>query len=388
MHDAPAACENCATSLQGRFCHVCGQCAHNPLRHVGHAIEEFFEAFWHLDGRVFRTLRELFIPGRVACNYLAGQRVRYIAPLRLFVVLTLLAFFVGKSVFSVTAGMERPQAKGSEAIAAARTAQEVQTVLDREIGELEVARQNINLLPAVGGAFDQQEASLRTQAAQRIEALGGPKARVVTAEEVTRSRKNTGFASHLTRQYRQRLRDPRSLWHPQRNPLDLPFLPGSLQPWGNRKLADLEYNSTRISTDGTVLLKGFLGSLPTALFVLMPVFALLLKLLYLRSHRAYLEHLVVALYSHAFLMTYLLLTFAGGMVLEITDRLWLTLPVQLALTCLGLYVPAYLLWMQKRVYGQGWPKTVLKYLLTATVYVPLVTLAALWAVAASLFAGH
>ncbi|HEY4555404.1 MAG TPA: DUF3667 domain-containing protein, partial [Lysobacter sp.] len=98
MHTAelPAACENCATPLAGAYCHACGQHAANPLRHVGHAIEDVFESFWHLDGRVFRTLRDLFVPGRVAAHYLAGRRVRYIPPLRLFVVLTVITFFIGQ----------------------------------------------------------------------------------------------------------------------------------------------------------------------------------------------------------------------------------------------------------------------------------------------------
>src|SRR5690554_5786240 len=91
---APKTCENCDTPLQGHYCDDCGQSMHNPIRHFGHAIEEFFEAFWHLDGRVFRTLRELQVPGRVAVNYLAGHRARYIAPHRLFVVLSVLTFFV------------------------------------------------------------------------------------------------------------------------------------------------------------------------------------------------------------------------------------------------------------------------------------------------------
>ena len=74
---------------------------HSPTRHFGHAMEEVLESFWHLDGRVFRTLRDLMLPGRIACNYLAGQRVRYIAPLRLFVILSLLTFFIGKLVVHV-----------------------------------------------------------------------------------------------------------------------------------------------------------------------------------------------------------------------------------------------------------------------------------------------
>ena len=73
---ASAPCDNCATVLQGGYCHVCGQRAHSPLQHVGHAIEEVFESFWHLDGRIFGTLRDLFVPGRVAAGYLAGFQRR------------------------------------------------------------------------------------------------------------------------------------------------------------------------------------------------------------------------------------------------------------------------------------------------------------------------
>ncbi|MET0755392.1 MAG: DUF3667 domain-containing protein, partial [Pseudoxanthomonas sp.] len=81
-HQAPVHCENCHATLQGEFCHQCGQSIHNPVRHAGHAIEEVFESFWHLDGRVFRTLRDLLWPGRTAMEYLAGHRQRYLPPLR------------------------------------------------------------------------------------------------------------------------------------------------------------------------------------------------------------------------------------------------------------------------------------------------------------------
>ena len=64
----PGECENCDAVLQGEFCHRCGQSVHNPIRHAGHAVEEFFEAFWHLDGRVFRTLRDLLVPGRLPAS--------------------------------------------------------------------------------------------------------------------------------------------------------------------------------------------------------------------------------------------------------------------------------------------------------------------------------
>ena len=97
-HDAvhASACENCHTPLQGEFCHACGQTSHNPLRSFGHAVEEVFVSFWHLDGRIFRTLRTLMSPGKLANAYLSGHRAPFVAPLRLFVVLSVLTFFVGK----------------------------------------------------------------------------------------------------------------------------------------------------------------------------------------------------------------------------------------------------------------------------------------------------
>ena len=52
-----------------------------------------------------------------------------------------------------------------------------------------------------------------------------------------------------------------------------------------------------------------IGSVPSALFVLVPVFALLLKFAYIETRRVYLEHLVVALYSHVFLLIMLTLAF-------------------------------------------------------------------------------
>jgi Protein of unknown function (DUF3667) len=39
---------------------------------------------WHVDGKLKRTLRALFVrPGFLPAEYTAGRRVAYIAPLRL-----------------------------------------------------------------------------------------------------------------------------------------------------------------------------------------------------------------------------------------------------------------------------------------------------------------
>ena len=133
-------CENCEAPLQGPYCHACGQPVVSPVRHAAHAIEDVFESFWHLDGRVFRTLRDLLAPGRVALEYLAGHRVRYIAPLRLFVILSLLTFFVGKLVVHAEGPVFQVDPEDTK-FAQMQTVAEVEQARDRALQKISAAEQ-------------------------------------------------------------------------------------------------------------------------------------------------------------------------------------------------------------------------------------------------------
>ncbi len=87
-------CANCATPLLGTFCHTCGQKAHlhDKLKHL---VEEFAEGIAHFDGRLWRTLPLLALnPGRLSREWMAGKRVRYIAPLHLFLLAVFLLFVI------------------------------------------------------------------------------------------------------------------------------------------------------------------------------------------------------------------------------------------------------------------------------------------------------
>lgn len=89
-------CLNCGTVLQGHWCHTCGQGARDTHRAAYHLVGEAFEDFFHLDGRVWRTLSRLVLsPGRLTRDYLDGQRVRQIPPLRLFLVTVFVVLLVG-----------------------------------------------------------------------------------------------------------------------------------------------------------------------------------------------------------------------------------------------------------------------------------------------------
>jgi hypothetical protein len=85
--DAPPTeqCANCGAALAGRFCHVCGQRDDSvvvPLRRF--VVDGFREAL-SLEGQVVGTLKALVLaPGDLTLSYLQGRRARFISPVRLY----------------------------------------------------------------------------------------------------------------------------------------------------------------------------------------------------------------------------------------------------------------------------------------------------------------
>lgn len=113
----------------------------------------------------------------------------------------------------------------------------------------------------------------------------------------------------------------------------------------------------------------FINSVPKAMFLLLPLFALLLKLIYIRSKRFYVEHLVFSLHVHAF-------TF-GMLSLMLVPQLKAVTPLMM------LWIAIYLFFAMKRVYGQGIFKTCIKISILGFSYLFLMVFSV---IAAGLFA--
>ncbi len=384
-------CENCATPLQGEFCHQCGQSSHNPLRHVGHAIEEVFESFWHLDGRIFRTLRLLFLPGRVAREYLAGHRVRFIPPLRLFVILSLLTFFVGKLVLHVGEGVRMEGVEGE--IGRAQSVEEVERIRDRLLAPIEAAEKEAARTPGANPALIAARVRIQGEAASRIAELreeaeqrqANAAAQAEAASDAgTPAPAQAGAPAKVTVSPLARSEDDDDNeckfngrpFDMDTNPIRVSWLPDFAERWINLRAKRACENLKYADRNGERLFQQFLGAIPTALFLLMPIFALLLKTLYLGSGRTYLEHLVVALYSHCFLLLMLLLMFVLSAGSNAGVPGWLT---GLGYAAIWIWMPIYLWLMQRRVYGGGWFSNFVRYLTIGTIYFVLVLLATVYA---------
>ncbi|HZF16920.1 MAG TPA: DUF3667 domain-containing protein [Steroidobacteraceae bacterium] len=72
-----AQCQNCGTPLAGPFCSECGQREHSRIISLGALLKEAVEDFWHVDSRLWRSLRALVVkPGFLTVEFLAGRRAR------------------------------------------------------------------------------------------------------------------------------------------------------------------------------------------------------------------------------------------------------------------------------------------------------------------------
>src|ERR1700761_9014191 len=92
-------CLNCGKIVEERFCSHCGQENLEPVESVGHLIGHFFEDLTHFDGKFFVTVKDLLIkPGFLTREYVAGRRMTYLNPIRMYIFISavfFLALFAG-----------------------------------------------------------------------------------------------------------------------------------------------------------------------------------------------------------------------------------------------------------------------------------------------------
>lgn len=92
---AGSPCLNCGTLIEQRFCPACGQLGADFQRPVFSLVSSSLADMFALDGRLWRTLPALlFRPGWVTRQYIEGKRARFVPPFRLFLLASVIFFFM------------------------------------------------------------------------------------------------------------------------------------------------------------------------------------------------------------------------------------------------------------------------------------------------------
>jgi len=331
-------CLNCGTTLQGPFCHFCGQPDKNLMRFFPALLREMLEDFMDFDSRFVRTLKPLlFRPGKLTRDYLDGRRFRYVPPLRLYIFSSLAFFFLAALLAS--------------------NAIDVRTELDDfDAAMTELAEVN-------------PEAAER--AARQVEqAQSGADAAARAAPDETTKPEQPGFPETPDFNFNG---EP---WDRETNPLVVAWLPGWANDRINDEIADSPRKGREIAENPNLITEKMLDVLPATMFVLLPLVALLFKFWYLFSKKYYVEHLIFALHNHAFifaLAVILLLTGALAAWREPSGEGLLTSLSEILRVVAWTWIPLYLLISLKRVYRQGWGMTLLKYSAIGVSYLVLLT---------------
>jgi hypothetical protein len=374
---APPTCANCGVELKGPYCHACGQPTRHVLKHLPALAEDVLDLAFNLDGRIMHTLPALYLrPGLLACEYFAGRRARYIPPFRLMFLLSVLAFLL----IQLKLNLDRNMVNIRLGDAGTQTAAQVQADLDRAQQRIAQERKQPGNTPMARKALEATDRVIQEQAVQARSATAAEPAGTGTASLDAALRPGgaaavTGAAAGTHASVSEKksgiLTFTPVSWLPG-------FINERIETGFQRARANFRTMRLGQVQARNAALRRFLAEtlsvLPQALFVLLPVFAILLKVVYLFQRRLYIEHLMVALYSHAFIFMTLMLSALVGLG-RLALPAWAGPATGWLQLAIWAWLPLYLLLMQKRVYAQGWFTTLLKYAFVGLCYSILMSFA-------------
>jgi hypothetical protein len=319
-------CLNCGTKLQDVFCHHCGQKDIPKRQTLGELWTNFIASFWSYEGKFFQTTKYIITrPGFLAVEYNQGKRESYYHPARMYVFISFVFFLL---VFSLP-----------------DTDDEQSTTGLNQADSLELA--NIKTDPSelvTGGGLDSLMKNMELDSSDRA-AIDSAK-KEMTIKTSARKKKKNGFTFSGDPSKSAEAYDSAQLAKPEAE------RDGWFERKLNRKVAEINKHYNNDSDKfGEDFQQAFLDNFSKVLFWLLPFFALVLKLLYVRRDFFYSEHLVFSIYYYNFF--YL----AGSLKMLVEQVPWLGWLG----TIMGFWIFFYLLFAMKRMYGQGWGKTIIKF---------------------------
>ncbi|MEO8438905.1 MAG: DUF3667 domain-containing protein [Spartobacteria bacterium] len=335
-------CENCGALLTGPYCAQCGQPAIDYHRSFGSLLADAADAFFNFDARFFQSFGLLLgQPWRLTNEFVEGKRARHVHPLRVYLIASVIFFLVinflsrdthletskknkGLITYDVTAPSPMPGPVEFDFL---------KDPGEDTNGEAEPAAPRPPLAPLNSPALkaDRSSPSFSTS----------PPA----AAQVSPEREHLFAALD-----RQKDRSALSQWVEQR-------AKEKIGPTGDR---------------GDLFLKALLQNLGPMVLCCIPLFALVLKILYVFKRRFYIEHLVFALHTHAFVFLSTVTIIGIGFLLAWKAPAPFT---PLVCTLLGFAVVIQLLRAIRKVYRQNWFATLFKFALGSLIYLVLLSVA-------------
>src|SRR5438552_992559 len=338
-------CENCGAELSGKYCAQCGQPAIDYRRSFRHVIVDVLDSCLNWDSKVFATIGLLIVkPWRLTNEFLAGKRVRYLHPLRLYLLASILFFF------AVNYGARGLHVDPSK-------------IGPKDRAEIEADLKKEDLPPEARAKL---EKLLREPSPPPAPAVPSPGA---SSPPAAPSPSAGSTAVPTTKNYGQVTDRPFVVFDADTKS-STPF-----EKWIEARAKD------KMGEHGTkmgLFISTLFSNLPYMMLCCVPLFAFVLKVLYVRRHTFYIDHLIYALHIHTF--------FYIGIMLIVLATIGLNraVPGAIAGWCIALLWIAFgmqIFLSIRRVYRQGWFISTLKFFTGGFIYLMVLFLA----LAATLF---
>jgi ribosomal protein L40E len=389
-------CLNCQATLYARYCHECGQENLEPKETVWHLVQHFFNDITHFDGKFFATVKYLMRkPGFLSSEYVAGRRASYLNPIRLYVFTSAIFFLIlfalkdPKDLVHTSstpdkgqtlAELKKERADKKEELAGAddkgdslSTTGEI-VKLDMELAAIHkyygdsttrifssrdlgvmLARGIGDSVPEARELLSALSAKSREKVYKRIHKIAGENAD--TARAASEGDGSSIFGINYKSQEE---------YDSAQNKLPDSLRDGWLERVTVHKLvaANMEFRRDPKEYLAHVA-ENIMHSIPKVLFVSLPIFALILNILYFRRKKQfyYVDHgiFTIHLYCATFILTMTsMLLYQLGHFLGVG---WLKVVLGIVIFALCVWTVIYLYKAMRGFYRQGRFKTFLKYFL-------------------------
>ena len=326
-------CLNCNADLHGHYCHVCGQENIEPRESFLGLVTHFVYDITHFDGKFFSTLKYLvFKPGFLSKEYVRGRRVSYLHPIRMYVFTSAIFFIIFFSMFHFEKSLENATGR-----------------LMKESSLNDLAKAKEMTLKNARTKADSAEITRVMDMLRSVPVT-------ISVDSAEKSKRNRPYINFQTTTYKSKAEYDSAQAVLPRNERD-----GWFKAMKVNK--QLEINQ-KLSSDPKGAFSSWLGKFihmfPQLLFVSLPIFALLLKLLYIRRKQFYYsDHAIFSIHVYIFTFIAMLFYFMFLKLKEVLGWDWLNF----IMIGIGIYITIYTYLAMRKFYTQGRFKTFVKYCL-------------------------
>lgn len=320
-------CLNCESPLgsEDKYCNQCGQSIKETRLSARILIQDFFTNLFNIDGKIVHTLRDMWIPGYLTKQYIAGKRKSYFNPARFFIIM-LLAHFI---IISYTLSHSELNLNSDE--------------FSKELKKSELSYSyGLLALKFIPQADKDQVDSLGHHVFGEANADSIPlfkNVRVFGLDKYGILKKDAWTMNHDTLFKKYKVSDP---WHQH----------------AIRQVVRIDKNR-----EGSV--SYIVGNMTWAIILVVFGISFISWFIYLRNRYYYVEHAALQLYFHAkAFFVFNIVT----IVLMLTNSEWFSHPAYATTQFAVLF---YLLLSYKMYFKQGWIKTIIKFIFICVSYVVL-----------------